>query len=507
MGLTSLRSKLLVAVSCLVTGCGALISLMVTHGYSVAQRAGMSSQAESLAHAIALEATERILINDLVALQKMLDHEMSSNPSLAYVFILRNDEILAHTFGAGVPADLIGANRCSSEDRGRLQWIVSTGCEHYLDIAWPIFSGRAGVLRLGISEKPFRDRVRALWVHMGIVTAIILLLAVAVTLILVRRITRPLSDLVSATRKIDKDDLDVTVEVQGDDEVVALASSFNHMVTRVKEYTLRLENKAAELARSHSQTRSFCEIVREIGALPTFHEIGPALIKRLKKMLTCSEMVLLVLGEERTSLYVLSESGVKVTKKNGPVRRAVEVLSRTDELTFLSQPILSPPLTPDYFQTTSRQALIPFSLEGNTIGGLLIACPQECECDLEEVGVVGLALTQAAGVIRRALLQEESTNDLRSGVETSSEFCGIIGKDPKMQVVYRLIEDIARTDATVLIQGESGTGKELVAKAIHQQSDRRDNPFVVINCSAYSDTLLESELFGHEKGAFTGAIR
>ena len=82
----------------------------------------------------------------------------------------------------------------------------------------------------------------------------------------------------------------------------------------------------------------------------------------------------------------------------------------------------------------------------------------------------------------------------------------IIGRSPQMREVFKLIGSVSNTRTNVLIQGESGTGKELVAKAIHYNSPYRDEPFIVINCSAISDTLLESELFGHVKGAFTDAV-
>ncbi len=96
---------------------------------------------------------------------------------------------------------------------------------------------------------------------------------------------------------------------------------------------------------------------------------------------------------------------------------------------------------------------------------------------------------------------------LTQALEKRYSFGNILGKNARMQEVFELISDIANTDSTVLIQGESGTGKELIARAIHFNSHRKNKPFVVANCSAYSHNLLESELFGHEKGSFTGAIR
>jgi DNA-binding NtrC family response regulator len=105
---------------------------------------------------------------------------------------------------------------------------------------------------------------------------------------------------------------------------------------------------------------------------------------------------------------------------------------------------------------------------------------------------------------RRQLLQENLT--LKSEVSALYHFENIIGSSPPMQNVYRLVARCAPTNSTVMLRGNSGTGKELIARAIHYNSLRKDKPFVPVDCSSLSEGLLESELFGHVKGAFTGAV-
>ena len=111
--------------------------------------------------------------------------------------------------------------------------------------------------------------------------------------------------------------------------------------------------------------------------------------------------------------------------------------------------------------------------------------------------------------LQRALEQSRLSSEnayLRSQLEERHQFDGILGRSRPMQALFQLLETVARSSSTILVTGETGTGKEVVARAIHHNSPRRGNRFVALNCSAIPETLLEAELFGHVRGAFTGAV-
>jgi two-component system response regulator HydG len=505
--LKSLKSKLLVVVSALVIGSSLFVTLFFAQRHCSGLFEAMRKQAEHLAHAVALEASDKILTNDLVALQKLLYYQMRGNSSIAYLIVFKNNRVLAHTFPEGVPADLVNANQLFQTYQGHSQEIAGSKGVSYLDIAWPILEGNAGILRLGFSQTDYRKQVNGLWQQMIGVTFGILLLALSVTLLFVRRVTRPLAELATATHKVNQGELGVRVNVEGDDEVAILAASFNHMVDRLGDYTSRLEEQTLELERAHHQTRTFCNIAKEVGALSTLEEIGSYLFNKLQDIMICDQMVFLFLSGGQSPLFTLSPKEFKILEDPEVTRTAELALKSLTKVTVQKEAPFEPPLVPKEFQAAARQAMIPLRHEHQPFGALVISCPRQCGCNIEEINAAGRILDQVAGVIKRAISQEIEIRDLQGRMESSPEFGGMVGKDSEMQAIYRLIENISPTDANVLIQGESGTGKELVARAIHGWSLRREKPFVVINCSALPATLLESELFGHEKGAFTGAHR
>ncbi|MEW6673517.1 MAG: sigma 54-interacting transcriptional regulator [Thermodesulfobacteriota bacterium] len=480
--------------------------MLATHRYSKGLYQAETAQAENIAHSIALEAADKLLINDLVTLQKMLEHHIGSNPSVAYLFIVRDGQIITHTFADGFPAELMGANGTFQDDRTRLKTIISTKGDHYLDIAWPIFEGKAGILRLGLSEKPYRDQVAKLWIQMSIMTAGILLLALSVSFLFIRRFTKPLAALAEAVENIDEHQLDIKLEQKGHEEVVKLTFSFKRMIARIREYTRRLEEKTIELDRAHRQTRSCFSIVQEIGALPNLKDVSAYLIGKFQEILDCPQMQLMIFSASREAVFVLSEKDTSYLRAD-LFKSMIDSIKNIHAISFVNSNSFNPPFISAGFQNAERVAVFPLHHEGQLLGAMLVGCPINFEERSKEIELLDLILNQASGAIKRAALQEEEIRALQSRIENTAEYCGIIGKNQEMQGIYKLIEDVAPTDATVLIQGESGTGKEMVANAIHWNSLRKDKPFVVINCSAYPATLLESEIFGHEKGAFTGAVR
>ncbi len=157
---------------------------------------------------------------------------------------------------------------------------------------------------------------------------------------------------------------------------------------------------------------------------------------------------------------------------------------------------------------------VPMIIDNEAIGVLGAVITKAAEIQLDDtVRILTIVSSIFAQAIHSFQLNQKDKERLKElklyyKMEWDSKvhnFGDIIGDSPKMEQVFKVIQRIAQSDVTVLVRGETGTGKELVAAAIHKRSNRKDEPFIKLNCAAITDTLLESELFGHEKGAFTDA--
>jgi DNA-binding NtrC family response regulator len=199
-------------------------------------------------------------------------------------------------------------------------------------------------------------------------------------------------------------------------------------------------------------------------------------------------------------------------KLRAPRWSLIEATSGAEALEYLheepSEVLLVDPLLPD-LESGEFSALVREQFPGiqiltvNSHTGTLIlgaSSPTSLAARVSE------ALCSGAASQARTSLPLE-IQQLRSGGEEQAGIRGMVGRSPAMQQIYNLVRRVAKRDTTVLVSGESGTGKDLVAQAIHLLSARQNQPFVVINCAAIPEPLLEAELFGYVKGSFTGAVQ
>jgi len=227
-------------------------------------------------------------------------------------------------------------------------------------------------------------------------------------------------------------------------------------------------------------------------------------LKHLMKQLSAVETLITHEAEwmHRLDLNVLlsfllhshDDKGIYIVNFNQRLLYCNNVFMSLTGITPLS---LHPDFFPDELHiSASGRRFISFAKHGKQEQDLAITTQVLIDKTGHSVGGIGMIST--------ALIESDTQT---SANQRNLNFHGIISHSPAMKSIFQIIQNAAQTEATVLVRGESGAGKELVAKAIHQLSTRRDAPFLAINCAALSSNLLESELFGHVRGAFTGAIK
>lgn len=507
-----LRKKLILITTLIFFIGWSLFTLIAAGWYRSTLQNNAILEAKRIAYDVAINVTDLILINDLVGVHKLLADVLTIHSGVSYLFIINNNgRILSHTFADGFPSQLIEINDALDDRNPNVKKILSEKREHYIDVAWPLFHKKAGLLRLGYSEEPYREAISLFYLKVGFFSVFFLLFTLALSFILIRKTLRPLLTLTKFVDDIDEKNLNTNFNIDGDDEVNRLSAAFSQMMKRIQDYACRmdytrqvLKQNNKELEKSQLQILTSFEIVKDIGMLPSLEEVCKFLIRRLQNAISCKNLILLIFSTDNNLLYACSKSNFWII--HNAEREQIESISETSSpMMFFKKKQF--PVSIEEFNTSDKMALFRLMHEKTLVGLMCVECIGDCSCASNDLSMIELVLGHASGTIQRVAKHEDEIRQLKKKIESTSGFCEIVGKDHKMQLIYKLIAEVAPTDATVLIQGESGTGKELIARAIHEKSPRREKPFVVINCSAYPETLLESELFGHEKGAFTGAVQ
>ena len=289
-----------------------------------------------------------------------------------------------------------------------------------------------------------------------------------------------------------------------------VAESTVHLAPEDARY-LRLEAAGVAFSAESRTARDLHALLRIANTLQALRATGPLASRLL-------ELVLDTVPAERTALLLFDrahelETAYALDREGGrdpfPISRTLVQRILAGRSAILSNDVLHGAgwSTVESLQAARIRSLIavPLSSPEGPLGVLYLDTREEevrfDESHLELLTAAGGIAAAALATIRHIEWLHEENQRIEAGL-----LHDMVGQSPRMREVYRFLARVAPTDSTVLLRGESGTGKELAARALHRGSVRDGKPFVAINCAALSESLLESELFGHEKGAFTGAL-
>jgi transcriptional regulator with GAF, ATPase, and Fis domain len=277
--------------------------------------------------------------------------------------------------------------------------------------------------------------------------------------------------------------------------------------------TKPLAAAGADAERDARELEALLRITDVLGSVHRLDELEQKLLETIAEAIPADRGVIVMVGENIehfTSIFGWDRS----PEQHHPVevsRAAIERALR-ERVAVLSRDVRMVPETGDAAMPRAGESVrtllaVPLVVFDRTVGAIYLDTGNpKIELDeghLEWLKAFGRVAAIALEKARREEWLESENRRLRDELEADRQ---MVGESRHLQEVYRFITRVAPTAATVLVRGESGTGKELVARAIHRKSPRTSEPFVALNCAAITETLLESEMFGHERGAFTGAV-
>jgi formate hydrogenlyase transcriptional activator len=287
------------------------------------------------------------------------------------------------------------------------------------------------------------------------------------------------------------------------------------------------ETAHSELESENARLQLLLNLTNRITSNLKFQDLLRAISANIREVMHCEAVGIYLADSASGSFTVhaidypqgkgLFKEGLRLTPpKNDPLRRAFDTLKpvivNTDDVVDIH---------PEGYKITVTEGFknhffIPLASHGRVLGVLAVGhttearfMPEEIEFLSQASGQIAIALENALAYREISELKEKLAQEklyLEEEIRSEMNFDQIVGDSPALRQVLELVQTVAPSDSTVLLLGETGTGKELIARAIHDHSRRKNRTFVKLNCAAIPTGLFESELFGHEKGAFTGAI-